>query len=692
LAFGFNAMSQSTVLYPLPCNNQEGVFGIGIKNHGLMYTSLCKNSPFIQHLDSSGHTGTCIYIANDTSTADVHTLSELPQSHLNESCPQYIPEKDMYIITKSMESTHHNRKRTALGIFFYIKSEKGYESVAFPYNADDLDYQTGQGYYDVQTGRLYFTSNRPDSHGGNDLYYSEWNDEKWQEPVHLDHPINTSKDEIFPNITAQGDLVFASQQGNSGDFDLFIARWNGTHFGMPQRLGTPFNSEADDIQLIYTQGNEQGFLVSNRNQSIDEVYAFYQARPEFKDCSISDKPIFCYLFEETTIVPNDTMPMLYEWAFSDGQKANGLKVQHCFEKIGSHSAMLNVYDSTTKVLYANLSEIQLDIQKSQLPYIESTQGSTVDSSMHFMASGSEIDSFQVKEVHWQFGDNGYEQGMEVYHRYKQAGTFECQLLMIGTTPDGQMTSKCASKNIQIVGLAEPSVVTDPEAIQPLNSLAGSFKSTVRDSVLYFVEFKQSDIPIAQNDPYFANIHYEITERISSQDSMFHYSVGAEKDFTSTLPILQDLKSNGYLSSIIKDQEVEQNKIAKIKNWWFMPDSIESALNKQMNKFSDIKFETGSWTISEQSYDEIAYIAKVIKSQPMVSLEIIAHTDSIGSASNNQILSEKRARSVADLLTAEGIESKRLITIGLGESQSNLIYANRKSLADDRRVEFRILRK
>jgi outer membrane protein OmpA-like peptidoglycan-associated protein len=685
-------MGQTTVIYPLPLNNHRGVFGIGIKDNGLLYTSYCENGAFVHHEDSTGNTGTRIYLASDTSDAQAQPLRAFPQTHLNESCAQYIAEKDMYIITKSMESTHHNRKPTALGIFIYKKGPKGYEYEAFPYNSDDFDYQTGQGYFDAKRSRLYFVSNRMDGHGGNDLYYSTWENDKWQVPVHLDDHINTTKDEIFPSTNAQGDLIFASKQGSAGDFDLFIARWNGSSFDKPQRLGAPFNSEADDIQLIYTQGNEQGYLVSNRSQGVDEVYGFYQARPEFRDCAISEKPIFCYLFEETTIVPNDTIPMLYEWAFSDGQKANGLTVKHCFESLGPHSAIMNVYDSTTKVLYANLSEIQLNIEKSQLPFIESETNNKVDSTMHFKASDSEIDSFQVKEVHWQFGDNGYEQGISVHHTYTEAGNFECQLLMIGITTDGQSISKCATKNIQIIRPEEPLAQAELDIDPKQISSKGDFKSTVRDSVIYFVEFKQSNIPIAQNDPYFANIHYEITERISPWDSIFHYSVGAEKNFASTLPILQDLKSNGYVSSIIKDQEVAQNNIAKIKNWWFMPDSIESALNKQMNKFNDIKFETGSWTISKQSYDEIAYIAKVIKSQPLVSLEIIAHTDSIGSAHNNQILSEKRACSVADLLAQEGIDSERIITIGLGETQSNVTYENHKSLADDRRVEFRILRK
>lgn len=194
-----------------------------------------------------------------------------------------------------------------------------------------------------------------------------------------------------------------------------------------------------------------------------------------------------------------------------------------------------------------------------------------------------------------------------------------------------------------------------------------------------------------DDPFFANIHFEITERTSNKDSLYHYTVGAEKDFAATMPILQDLRANGYTASVIKDQEEEVSKHSRVRNWWYIPDSIESALNKQMNKFNDIKFETGSYTINKQSYDELNYIVKVLQSQPLIGLEIIAHTDSIGTEENNLALSKKRAESVAEYLQKQGIKRQRMRTKGMGEQQSTNRGTIQKNLADDRRVEFKIIR-
>jgi outer membrane protein OmpA-like peptidoglycan-associated protein len=82
----------------------------------------------------------------------------------------------------------------------------------------------------------------------------------------------------------------------------------------------------------------------------------------------------------------------------------------------------------------------------------------------------------------------------------------------------------------------------------------------------------------------------------------------------------------------------------------------------------------------------------MQSQPKIYLEIVAHTDSIGTAENNQILSEKRANSVAEYMINQGIKRTRLVTKGLGEQQSSMRGLNPKTLADDRRVEFKIIRK
>ncbi len=65
--------------------------------------------------------------------------------------------------------------------------------------------------------------------------------------------------------------------------------------------------------------------------------------------------------------------------------------------------------------------------------------------------------------------------------------------------------------------------------------------------------------------------------------------------------------------------------------------------------------------------------------------IEAHTDSKGSDSYNQTLSDKRATSVVNALKTYDIESSRLKTIGYGETQPIATNDNEEGKAQNRRV-------
>jgi outer membrane protein OmpA-like peptidoglycan-associated protein len=72
------------------------------------------------------------------------------------------------------------------------------------------------------------------------------------------------------------------------------------------------------------------------------------------------------------------------------------------------------------------------------------------------------------------------------------------------------------------------------------------------------------------------------------------------------------------------------------------------------------------------------------------VDVMGHTDSTGSDTYNQTLSERRASAVADYLSIRGVQSARLATCGYGESQpkaSNLDAAGRSA---NRRVEIRLV--
>lgn len=83
---------------------------------------------------------------------------------------------------------------------------------------------------------------------------------------------------------------------------------------------------------------------------------------------------------------------------------------------------------------------------------------------------------------------------------------------------------------------------------------------------------------------------------------------------------------------------------------------------------NLYYESGRSSVKKESVDELKRLLQLLRDNPKVILEIRSHTDSNGSASYNNRLSQKRADNIVRWLTQMGIESNRLIPKGYGESR------------------------
>ncbi|NTW64245.1 MAG: OmpA family protein [Chlorobiaceae bacterium] len=102
--------------------------------------------------------------------------------------------------------------------------------------------------------------------------------------------------------------------------------------------------------------------------------------------------------------------------------------------------------------------------------------------------------------------------------------------------------------------------------------------------------------------------------------------------------------------------------------------------------SGILFSTGSSAITATSRANIEKLAGILAKYDDTNLIIEGHTDSVGSDSMNQTLSENRAQSVENLLKAYGVSSSRLSAIGYGESRPVASNETESGRRLNRRVE------
>lgn len=112
---------------------------------------------------------------------------------------------------------------------------------------------------------LFFASNMPGGQGGFDLYYAPLISEgKYGDPVNLGPGINSIADEETP-FYISGTLYFSSTgHPGFGGFDIFYTAWDGQRWSEPLNLGNAYNTSVDDQFLYLDAEGYNGLLTSNR--------------------------------------------------------------------------------------------------------------------------------------------------------------------------------------------------------------------------------------------------------------------------------------------------------------------------------------------------------------------------------------------------------------------------------------------
>jgi outer membrane protein OmpA-like peptidoglycan-associated protein len=104
----------------------------------------------------------------------------------------------------------------------------------------------------------------------------------------------------------------------------------------------------------------------------------------------------------------------------------------------------------------------------------------------------------------------------------------------------------------------------------------------------------------------------------------------------------------------------------------------------------IGFESGSYALEPSIHKTLRGVARLLVEYPDTSLVIDGHTDSTGSESTNQILSERRAESVRAFLISQDVAAGRAIARGNGERYPICDNGTSQGRACNRRVEIQIL--
>ena len=107
---------------------------------------------------------------------------------------------------------------------------------------------------------------------------------------------------------------------------------------------------------------------------------------------------------------------------------------------------------------------------------------------------------------------------------------------------------------------------------------------------------------------------------------------------------------------------------------------------------NVFFETNKYDLKPQSKVELDKLVDFLTKNPTVVIELGGHTDNVGNSNSNQILSDNRAKAVYNYLVEKGITTERLSTKGYGDTQPIASNDTEEGRAENRRTEFKVLKK
>ncbi len=113
------------------------------------------------------------------------------------------------------------------------------------------------------------------------------------------------------------------------------------------------------------------------------------------------------------------------------------------------------------------------------------------------------------------------------------------------------------------------------------------------------------------------------------------------------------------------------------------------------RLDHIYYDVNSADLRTESEVELDKVVGFMKDNPHLKIELGSHTDSRGSDAYNLRLSQKRAESATQYLIDQGIDKKRIIPKGYGESRPvnrcvNGVSCSAEEHQENRRTEIKIL--
>lgn len=526
-------------------------------------------------------------------------------------------------------------RNTRVKIVRFVRNENGVwaKGEALPFYSSN--YNTAHPALSADGKTLIFASDMEGGFGGMDLYKVVRDEDKvWGEPTNLGALINTAGNEIFPSFGPDKALYFASDlQVGFGGLDIYKSKKTDRgSFGAPVNLGMPINGPKDDFAISFEKDRYSGYFTSNRaGNGGDDIYSF-----QFQSGIVIEGIVVTC--KNGTPIPGAQIQLTGEPEYADQTVASSEGKFRLLVPAGG----------------------RFDLTARHPDYI-------VDQT----CSGFE----QVSTATLLPGDK-----------------VKVTLAMSGNVY-GVVSNRYACGTI-----------THGRYGYPLQDVELAFVSGCEADTLYVTTNAEGGffVPTETDCEYGVLAQAEGFQTVQHTFNTVSYTGGCQ---VIDLSMTED-GTVAYQAPPLPAQE-EEESIAEIPGAEIREEAIQPSAQPRLaerpvvlkrGQVLDLYHVYFSWDsdrLDENAIEDLHTLVQILKENPGMTGEIMAHTDVSGDYHYNIDLSRRRARSVQRWLLAQGIDADRLMANGYGSTIPKVRCTGAhpcspEDHARNRRVEFRIM--
>ncbi len=491
--------------------------------------------------------------------------------------------------------------------------------------------------------KLFFASDQSGGFGGYDLYFVEKDSNSWSKPINLGPEINTPEDEVFPFYHDSGALFFASKgHPGLGGMDLFMIDISENQWGRVTNLGSPLNTEADDLSLFLRDDGRRGYFASDREGGMgkSDIY-FFESLGALPDSPVAqqeeeeDAPEEAVAGESMTLdsAGSTTIAILDE---STGKTIAGAAVRIYEENGAEGSGSTALYNVELVPTQDTSGNFRLKIVRKQ----EAELGLPKVVTNRYGESNIQLEP--GKEYLILVSKPGYKT-REFRYRVPQDGSGG-ELMADGTVAPATEGDEDEPLRVSL----EPSNCLDLRG----TVLEKGYGREISDATVRLINECNGEVDV-------------VSSRI---DGSFEYclEIGCRYTLIGEKP--------GYETGTaeVSTVRLRGNRTLTVELLLGGSGAVAGA-GQPLREGSvifieDIFYDFDQYRIRSREASALRAMAMLMRQYPSMEIELSAHTDSRGPEDYNLRLSLRRAESAKDFLVREGIAGRRIRVFGYGESR------------------------